>query len=646
MSGMTTESNTNAQRNAMGSDTPRMGAGQGLASDARMQAVSVLVLIVAVVLAYMNSLSGSFIFDDWLCIAQNIHIRKLWPLTDVLFKAVADSPTAGRPIVSLTLAINYTFGGLDVRGYHLFNMAVHLASVLVLWGLLGRTFKNTRLNARFGRSAPSLALAIALVWAVHPIHTESLNYVSQRTELLMGLFYLLTLYCATRSWGTSRRRSWSVLAVVSCAFGMGCKEVMVSAPLMVFLYDVVLVSASLRDALRRHWGLHIGLAATWGVLAWLNLHGPRMQSAGFDLGIAPLDYLRTQAAIIVWYLRLSFWPDRLVVSYDDWPLAQSFQAIWPQGLFIVAMLVLTAWALWRRHPASLLGAWFFMILAPSSSFVPIVTEIAAERRMYLPLAAVVIAVVLVIDALIRWAKRRPVGFLMGNFSYTAVVCVLIAVALGVTTFLRNRVYASEIGIWADTVAKRPNNPRALCNLGLALMSAGQNEQAVRAITKAIEIKNDDYKMYESRGVALVALGQLIQAIQDYCRAIELRPDYARAYYNRGIAYAQMSDYIKAIEDWSRAIELQPTLIDAYICRGLASNLMQNHEPALDDFSTAIELQPDNARAYGGRANAYFMTGAYDKARADLARCQELGGQVNPGFIEALNRVSLRPRSTE
>jgi len=230
--------------------------------DAKTLVVHALLLAVAVILAYMNSLSVPFIFDDRGSVVDNRYIQKLSPLTDVLFKAIPDSPPAGRPIVSLSFAINYALGGLNVYGYHLFNIAIHLASSLALWGVLRRMFLNTRLHARFGKSAPFLSFAGALIWAVHPLLTESVTYISQRTELLMGLFYLLTLYCAIRTWQSKYALFWSVLAVLSCAIGMGCKEVMVSAPLMVLLVDVVLVSKSWRSALRQHLLLYIGLAAT------------------------------------------------------------------------------------------------------------------------------------------------------------------------------------------------------------------------------------------------------------------------------------------------------------------------------------------------------------------------------------------------
>ena len=222
---------------------------------------------------------------------------------------------SGRPVECLTLALNYALGGLNVWGYHAFNLTVHLVSALVLFGILRRTFEGEKLRDRFGAAAIWLAAAIALIWEVHPLQTESVTYIVQRSELLMGLFLLLTLYCTLRGSQSSRPRAWYLAAVVSCALGMGSKEVMVGAPLIVLLYDRVFLASSFRELWQRRIGLYIGLAATWLILAVLvarTLH----PATGFGIeGLTSWDYLKTEAGVIVYYLRLCFWPHPLVIDY-------------------------------------------------------------------------------------------------------------------------------------------------------------------------------------------------------------------------------------------------------------------------------------------------------------------------------------------
>ncbi len=211
-------------------------------------------LIAAGIWAYHSSFQGPFIFDDVHSIPLNPYIRHLWPIREVL-TAPRNCSVNGRPTVCLTLALNYAWSGLNVWGYHAFNLAVHLLSALVLFGILRRTLDGEKLRDQFGGAAVGLAAAIALLWEIHPLQTESVTYIVQRTELLMGLFLLLTLYCTLRGACSVRPGAWYLAAVAACAFGMGSKEVMVSAPLLVLLYDRVFLASSFRELWQRRAGL-------------------------------------------------------------------------------------------------------------------------------------------------------------------------------------------------------------------------------------------------------------------------------------------------------------------------------------------------------------------------------------------------------
>ena len=156
-------------------------------------------------LVYANTLSGPFIFDDLTSIEQNPSIRRLWPLSEPL-SPPRDTPVAGRPLLNLSFAVNYAVGGLDVTGYHLVNLAIHLLAALVLFGLVRRTLLLPSLAPRVGESATNLAAAAALLWMVHPLNSEVVDYVTQRSASLMGLCYLLTLYCSVRALSAGARR--------------------------------------------------------------------------------------------------------------------------------------------------------------------------------------------------------------------------------------------------------------------------------------------------------------------------------------------------------------------------------------------------------------------------------------------------------
>ena len=355
-----------------------------------------IVIVLFAATAYSNSLSGPFIFDDEPSIVENATIRRLSSIESVLNPPAYSLTVVGRPIANLTLAINYAWGGLDVRGYHLVNLLVHILAGLALYGIVRRTLSLPTMSASLQASAEPLALTVAALWTVHPLQTESVTYIVQRTESLVGLFYLLTLYSVIRSAGAGSPRAeqlWGASAILACLCGMASKEVMVSAPLLAGLYDRIFLCRSFKEVWQRRWWIYVGMAGTWILLGVLIVQSAgRGNSAGFGYGMTPWEYLRTQFGWITHYLVLSVWPNPLVLDYGA-ATASSWKEIVPHALVVLALFIGTLVAFRRQPWLGFLGIWFFAILAPTSSIVPLFGQTAAEHRMYLPLAAVVTLIV-------------------------------------------------------------------------------------------------------------------------------------------------------------------------------------------------------------------------------------------------------------
>ena len=499
------------------------------------------ILVIAGLLTYANSISGPFILDDQSTIADNRQIREWWRLSSVLVPE-ADTAIAGRPIVNLSFAINYAIGGLNVRGYHAMNIAIHLACGLLAFGILRRTFELPRVRDRLGPAGINIAFAAALLWIVHPLNSEVVDYLTERTESLMGLFYLLTVYASIRAMDDAngrgavpspvegrhvRRRSdqppsrasatrvdrrWPAIAVASCAIGMACKESMVTAPVIVALYDRVFLCDSFASAMRVRRRLYAGLAATWAVLAALMWSGPRSAVGGFSTGISPWTYLLNQAQMIAHYLRLAFWPRSLVVFYG-WPAPLPLGDVLPYALLIVLLLAATIVALVRAPSLGLLGAWFFITLAPTSSIVPVATEVGAERRTYLPLLAVIVLASVTVTLAWRAGDRvrlRVPGILRGEVFLGAAVLALVAGLLAAATVARNREYASPVTLARTVVDRRPT---AVSRHYLAeqLVLAGQHDEAMRLLREAVA--GGDSRAGYLLGFELFNAGKIPEAVQ-------------------------------------------------------------------------------------------------------------------------------------
>jgi tetratricopeptide (TPR) repeat protein len=552
-------------------------------------------LLAATVVAYGNSLSGPFVFDDVGAIVENPYVRRLWPLTEAL-SAPPQATVAGRPLVSLSLAVNYAIGGLDVRGYHLVNLAIHLLCGWLVYGVVRRTLLGPKLVEGPGRGARGVAFACALIWLVHPLCTETVNYVVQRTESIMAAFYLATLYAAVRAAASKRSGAWSLVAVIACAAGMASKEAMVTAPVAVLLHDRAYLPGTLREIVRRRWRLYAGLAATWLVLAAIMATGPRSKTVGLSLGVSALDYAKNQAVLVAEYLRTAVWPHPLVFDYGyARPLPDGVAT--PFVVLVAALALGAAILYWRRPTVGYPAVWVFLVLAPTSSIVPIVSEVGAERRMYLPLAGLVVLFVALgregLGRLGRAGARWPAT---GVSAAGAASVVLLSGVLAWATHSRNVDYRSAESLWRTAVAARPGNPRAHNNLGHALHLQGRPRDAIPHYRTALDLDERYSQAHFNLGVALADLGRTDAAMEAYRRALELNPELARAHHNLGSELANRGRLQAAIPHFREAVRHAPAWAPARHKLGRALNLSGDSARALEELAEAVRLDPDHREA--------------------------------------------------
>lgn len=633
-----------------------------------------MILVVAIALAYANSVSAPFVFDDDRAVVNNLTIRDLWSW-QILNPPADGSTTTGRPLLNLSFAINYAISGADVRGYHVTNILLHALAALALFGVARHALRSPVIMANVGNNAvePMRMVApflITLIWAVHPLQTESVTCIAQRSEVLSSLLYLVTLYAFVRGAGVppddaGRPRGvvgvarggpsgpalpWRWLAVMACALGMAAKEIVVTAPLMVLLYDRTFVAGSFAQAWRTRRSFYVALAASWLVLAALVIHGAgtRGPSAGTGLGVSPWDYLLTQCRALLIYFRASIWPYPLTLDYGT-GVVRSIAEVWWQGLAVLSLLALSGWALMRRPGVGFLGAWVFVILAPSSSVVPLVTQTIAEHRMYLPLAAIV--ALLVVGVMARTPRAA------WGLGALAVLC-------GGLTLARNHDYRDTLVIWEDTVQKFPANPRAHQNLALEYQRRGNSAAADEHFARAVALDPAYVSAHYNWGVtllardklpeataqlraavagapehasaqlalgnALVKAGAAAEALTHYDAALAISPG-ADAHYNRGVALAMLGRDQEAIDAWTAALRLDPALADAHFQLGSEAERRGQTEIAVQQFSEAIRFAPDHRSARRRLGNLAARAGDF----AEAARHFEVLAKADPSDADAL-----------
>lgn len=586
-----------------------------------------LVLTVLTLVAYHSSFEVPELFDDETAISGNPSIRQLWPLSEPL-DPPAHAGTGGRPFANLTFALNYAWTEDHLWSYHLVNLAIHLAAALTLFGIVRRTLLRSPSWAGAAGAIPdrelqsrtdAAALTAAALWAVHPVATIAVTYLSQRTESLMALFYLQTLYGFVRARDGSSHR-WLAWSALSCLFGVATKEVTVTAPVAVLLYDRIFVAGSFRAALAARGRYYLALAGTWIALAVLLHTRLDERLVGFGLGVGAGRYALTESRAIVLYALRAVWPANLVFDYG--PEFLNARQAWPFVLMLLIGGGTMCAAFWKRPAAAFCGAWFLLVLLPTSSIVPIVGQPIAENRVYLPLAGACTALAI---AGYRLLGRHGIAVALG-----------VGVAFTWLAERRNDLFDAPLELWSDTIAKQPDNPRAYDQHGDALVDVGRPREAIADYEHALELNPDSTQTHSSFGNALLAAGEPAKAIEHYRRAIELAPQLASNHQNLAAALANTGDTTSALSYYQTALKLDPELATTHTNLGLLLLQLGRFAEAEVHLRHALELDSDAPRAGYALCIVLLQLGRAPEALAQL----DLFLQEHPDDTDAQNALGV------
>ena len=574
------------------------------------------IIIFMVFFTYANSLNGEFLFDDLQNIVENPSIKSLSPLHET-FVAPHGVGIAGRPFVNFLFALCWALSGGKSWSFHLLSVLIHAGSSIVLFGIVRRTLLLPSLNFYIKkRDAPTFALFASLLWALHPMLTNCVAYITQVCEALMGLLYLLVLYCALRGFSGRNNRAWHLSSIVFMLFGVFTKEVIFTAPLMVLLYQVVFI----RDdgffrSFFKHRYLYTGLFFCWVPLFLLVATGLTASAGPLSDNVSNFEYARTQPQVILHYLCLAFYPAGL--SFDYWWPPLSITNAIPYAFALLGLLGLSLVLLIKRHPIGFIMAWFFLILAPTSSIMAM-GNLAYEHRMYLSLAA---PVALISTAGFAIQKNKP-RFAKVVMAFS--VCLVIFFSF--LTSGRNELYASQYAIWKDTVEKQPNNPRALNVFGRELLNRGKSAEAKQVLKRSvtlnpvsplawndlgrvelfegntktaehylkIALRFDQYSsdIHTNFGAALAKNGLLDEAVIHFEKALELKPNKSNIHNTYGIALAGGGKKAEALRQFDQAVKLSPD--NPFLLNNLGRILLETGDPksGIRFFELALKQKPD------------------------------------------------------
>jgi tetratricopeptide (TPR) repeat protein len=532
--------------------------------------ISVSLIAVLGIIAYSNSFHVPFVFDDEDSITGNPVIRDMG---NFLLNGTGYSYNPRRFVGYLTFALNYEWGGLDVTGYHIVNLAIHIINALLVYGLMVLTFKTPMMKgSALAPRSGILAFFTAALFTVHPVQTEAVTYVVQRLASLAALFYSasLCLYIRFRLIQESSEgpvwRGYVLygLSLVSAVMAMKTKEIAFTLPLIVVVYELIFFGVG--DMRRRVlWALPLLATAAIIPLSMLNLGKPLgevlsdvSQVTVLQSSLSRWEYLMTEFRVIVTYIRLLFLPVGQNLDYDytvyqslfDPQVAVSF--LFLLGLFVLAIVLLR-----RAHrggDASLriisFGiVWFFVTLSVESSIIPIV-DVIFEHRLYLPSVGFFMVLVPVVFLLMRkkTIKAMPAA---------AALFTVVIMTLAGATYARNMVWQSGISIWEDVVAKSPMNARGYNSLGTEFAKLKLYDKAMEEIQIAVRLQPDYIEAHNNLGVVYQALNMLDKAMGESEFAISRDPYFAKAYFNLAVIYYRMGRLDLAQKELMAGLSIKP-----------------------------------------------------------------------------------------
>lgn len=592
---------------------------------------------------YVPGLPASFQMDDTVCISSNASIRSLARLDEILFYSHQEGrPIDGRPLLNLSLAINRAIVGTSPAAFRSVNILLHWLAACLLLDVVRRLLILPTMPEFVRRRRLAITFVAVLAWALHPLQTAAVTYVIQRSEILAAIFLLAGLDLTVAGLVGGRL---TLLPAVGAAATIGgaAKETIVSLPLVTALIDRALIARSWREA-ARHWTWHLAAAAGWPVVVlMLTVWGGRGSSAGLG-SASPWLYLLRQAKVIWIYLGQIVWPGELVFDYGD-RLGVGLATDWP-WLVATTLLFFGVCICFGRWPRIFLGPLlFFVLLGPTSSIIPVMTQTAGEHRLYLATAALIVPAIVGLTGL--GDRCRVPAWLQAG------LVAIVLVGLATRTAARNAEYLSSEIIWRQSLAFDSANERAAINLATAALDrndlkeasrllagvspAGRYRLAVLSNAARLAIKTGrltdavaacdayladtphDAEIHAMRGSVYRRLGNLQAAAADVDQALAIDAEVAMAWTTRGDLLVDAGKPAEAIDCFQRSLAIDPDRWAAWSSQGVALQQLGRTAEALAAFERAIALKPNEAEPYYNRGNLFAAENLIDQAAVDYGR---------------------------
>lgn len=559
-------------------------------SEIKLNLFAIFLICILGITAYSNTFNSPFHFDDRLNIISNKSIRNLSNLGDIWnYK-----PT--RFITFLTFALNYKIGGLNVFGYHVVNLIIHLISALLVFWLVRLIFETSAINkTKIYPYTYIIAVFASLIFLLHPLQTESVTYISQRSTSLAALFCLSTLclYIKSRLLIDAEDKNWSIyliFSVITCIFAMFSKENAVILPIMIIFSEFFFFKFK---KIKISFLYLITLPIIPITLIYYNIADYTTLGKINGAQVSTGDYFYTQLRVLITYVRLFFLPMNQNFDYDYLISNSLFDFRVIISLLFIIVLIFIAFRIFQKYKLLSFGIfWFFISLIPESSIIRI-DDLIYEHRLYLPIVGFAIFLSSILLYMLPKIKLKTAIFIL-----SAITLIMLGL-----TYNRNIVWKDEIRLWSDAIKNSPHKARA----------------------------------YNERGVVYINKKNYVKAVSDLNIAIQLDPNYVYAYINCGNAYSLQGKISEAIKYFTKATTINPNYAGSYYNLANAYGVKGDIDKAIENYTLAIKISPNFAEAYNNRAHYYLLKNEKKLALEDIKKAKKYGFKVNPVLFNQLDK---------
>ncbi|MGD2100034.1 MAG: tetratricopeptide repeat protein [Desulfobacterales bacterium] len=585
-----------------------------------------LLLAVLIFMVYSNTLTGPFIFDDRPNIQNNAKIKLTRLSLAELWEAGFESYSK-RPVSNISFALNYYLNGYNVVGYHFVNILIHIINSVLLYSLAKTTLNTPALRRRYDPFAITwIPILSAFIWGLHPLLTQSVSYIVQRMNSLATLFYILALllYAKGRLTQNTRSRRWLLAGcAASSILAFGSKEITATLPFFIILYEWYFLGDNTNFTFKNKNLLLIGafflvilLALLYMGMAPLDAIMARFSKRDFTVDQRMLTELR----VVVFYISLIFWPHPSRLNLDhDFNLSHSLMDPITTLFALIAIVGAIAAAIYLAKKAPLISfgiSWFLGNLVIESSVIPL--EIIFEHRTYLPSTIFILMLVSLAFQIIR-----P-KWLCLTLLFTAIA------ALSVGTYQRNKVWASAVALWQDSVSKSARKARPYNNLGVALAAANRIDEALKMYRIALQIRPNYALAHYNLGYTLAKNGRLDEGLFHFKKSLRLDPNHKEVYNDLAVALIMQGRLNEAIDHLQQALHLSPEYAPAHNNMGIALARQNHLTEAIHHYQEALRIDPEYAEAHNNLGYALQRQGKFKKAQYHFGEAL----RINPDYVAA------------